>query len=74
MNLSLQAVQETAIHQTLDLIHLFELKGYTCSMREGEQNTVFVFHANREGRVDYTKEINPNWQVIRNNNSGVDWL
>ena len=74
MNLSLQPVQEQVILQTIDLIRLFELKGYECSVEVRKEDTCYTFNAKRDGRIDYIKEPSPNWQVIRNNNLGVDWL
>lgn len=74
MNLALENVQENCTLQVIDLMHLFELKGYECQEIKTPTDTTYIFKVIGFPHIDYTKNPNPNWQVIRTASPGVDWL
>lgn len=75
MNLSAQLIEEQAMLHESALVSLFEAKGYQCEEIKNPHSTMYLFKADGIPHIDYTKEPNPNWQVIRStSNPAVDWL
>lgn len=74
MNLVLEQTQENHILQVSTLMCLFELKGYECEEQKNITTTVYKFKSDPHLHVDYSKEKNPNWKVIKTASPGVDWL
>ena len=70
----METIQETYLLEVSTLMCLFELKGYECEELKRTTDTVYVFKADKHPHVEYTKDKNPNWNVIKTNSPGVDWL
>lgn len=74
MNLSIQPTEDDVLLHASCLISLFEAKGYTCEQVNNLDHTMYLFKADSHPHIDYTKDPNPNWQIIRSSNPGIDWL